>query len=107
MATFTGSLMSTGPETTWNGNWRIEGTTGVLTIQGDRLRIFRGKKVTRVEDEQAANPPGCLEDFLTALQEAREPETSGRDYLRTQALVHYAIQSSEANQVMTVMPFQI
>ncbi|GFZ81647.1 hypothetical protein GCM10008018_29190 [Paenibacillus marchantiophytorum] len=41
-------------------------------------------------------------EFLASLQEGREAETSGRDYLKTQALVHYAKLASETNQTQVI-----
>jgi predicted dehydrogenase len=98
--TFDGSLSARGKETTWNGDWRIEGTGGVLTIQGDILRLTRGKKAQRIPLDGALDTHDTLDEFLRALTEKREPETSGRDYLNTQALVHFAAESSRQEQML-------
>ncbi len=102
MASFTGNLITKGVETTWNGDWRMEGTAGMITLQEDQLFLIRGEQVVLMDDAKDVEAPGCLEDFLRALREEREPETSGRDYLKTQALVHFAVQSSEARQVVEI-----
>jgi predicted dehydrogenase len=99
---FDGSLSAKGKETTWNGNWRFEGPGGVLTIIDDQLRLTRGKKTRTLSLDGAPDTHDPLDEFLRALQEGREPETSGRDYLHTQALVHYAAESSRMGKMVEV-----
>jgi predicted dehydrogenase len=112
-ASFSGNLITFGSETDWRGDWRIEGTMGTLVVTGKRICIFQGGKAVQVEDPgekeslEDFQTPGPLVDFLAALKSNQEPETSARDYLKTQALVHFAIQSSETNRVIEVSLPQI
>lgn len=100
---YIGSLQAKAQETTWTGDWRIEGEHGVLLMKNDRLRLFNrpgGHKQNLVDAHTQS--PGCLDDFLTALASSTAPETSARDYLRSQALVHYASESSRLNQTLEI-----
>jgi predicted dehydrogenase len=96
--TYTGTLAGKDSETGWGGDWRIEGERGVLLIaahdDNPALRLISGGKMREIADFTSVEAPGCLDDFLTALATGREPETSGSDYLQTQALVHHAQQSA-------------
>jgi predicted dehydrogenase len=102
MASFNGSLATRGVETTWNGDWRIEGALGMIAIQDDQLTLFRQEKAILMDEARDIEAPNCLDDFLQALRDQSEPKTSGRDYLKTQALVHSALQASQTGQVIQV-----
>jgi predicted dehydrogenase len=102
-ATLAGSLITRGPQTAWAGDWRIEGADGSLAIRGNSLSLYQGERLELVEDLSEATAPGCLDDFLYALDSGDEPETSGTDYLRTQALVHFSQISSQAGGAVQVI----
>jgi len=75
------------------GEWRIEGTRGVL-VATDTLRLVRDGQEQTFDGLGDWNLRGALDEFLEALHEQREPKCSGRDYLNTQWLVHHAESSS-------------
>jgi predicted dehydrogenase len=103
--TYAGSLSAKTRETSWNGDWRIEGTLGVLALVDDCLSLTfaRDDKTITLDDfSDLDNTTSCLEEFLNALSEKRDPETSGRDYLKTQALVHFAGLSSASGKVVEI-----
>ncbi len=92
-ATYSGSLSARGAETDWMGCWRIEGSQGILHIDRQVYLEKEGRRAL-VRDRRGIDRRSCLEEFIAALREGRRPETSGADYLKTQALVHFARQSS-------------
>lgn len=105
---YDGSLSAKGKETTWNGDWRIEGTHGILTLKDDRLYITkssRTREIKRLEDAPNANDP--LDEFLAALAENREPESSGRDYIKTQAMVQYASLSAKQGHILEIPEYSL
>lgn len=93
LVTYAGSMACKAHETGWNGEWRIEGERGVL-LAGELVQLITAGAAQTVPlpDDLDARP--VLDEFLAALAEGREPETSGRDYLNTQRLVYRAQQSS-------------
>ena len=93
--TYAGSLASKDLETTWNGEWRVEGTRAVLRIGDDRLELAQSGSVSYETDFSDVDSSTCLDAFLRALSENSEPETSAVDYLNTQKLVHYARLSAQ------------
>lgn len=101
LVTYAGSLACTDHQTGWNGEWRIEGECGVLLV-GDEVRLVTGGETRTFTDISDVDSSGCLDEFLAALAEQREPETSGRDYLNTQKLVHLAQQSSRRQMWLNI-----
>lgn len=99
-ATFTCSMQSKGPHTDWIGNWRIEGTKGCLELIGKQIHLTKNGETEIFDDFSDIQSPGPFSEFLLSLEENREAETSARDYLRNQALAHYARESIKTNQMV-------
>ncbi|MCU6707516.1 Gfo/Idh/MocA family oxidoreductase [Paenibacillus sp. J5C_2022] len=93
-ASYTASIASRGPATGWSGNWRVEGTEGALLLRDGEIALYRGQDATVIDDYSDIRQRDTLDEFLSSLHEGREAETSGADYLKTQALVHCANASS-------------
>ena len=103
---YQGSWVSTGPQTSWAGFWRVECERGELCWESrgsgetdvpDRatMRVLGG------EPEEIALPTmaridrhGSLDAFVQAVHSGKEPGSSGRDNLGTLALMLAAITSS-------------
>jgi predicted dehydrogenase len=92
--TYAGSLSAKGCETGWLGEWRIEGLQGVLRVNEEAVHLDLDERTQTWTDFHEDDSGGPLDEFLAALSEGREPESSGADYLNTQRLVHFAQQSS-------------
>ncbi|MFD0868058.1 Oxidoreductase family, NAD-binding Rossmann fold [Chlamydia abortus] len=103
MAAFTGSISARGPETEWGGHWRIEGSEGAVLVANQEIRVVRDGEVTVINDYRDVDSPGALADFLRGLRDGTEFETSGRDYLKTQAIVHYANESHRENRPVNIV----
>jgi predicted dehydrogenase len=90
-----------GSQTHWNGDWRIEGPEGSIDWIDGRMwhaRLHRTPKRVREEIFPLSVPPAeqaILDEFLSAINEDREPECSAADNLHSVAMVFAAIQSSK------------
>ncbi len=102
-ASLTGSLVTQGPETGWPGHWRIEGTAGTITVAGDEIQVcMDGAQRQAIVDCSDARTNGPLDDFLLLLSGKEDVESTGPDYIKTQALVYYAKQSCDCNQAIDI-----
>lgn len=91
---YAGSMAAKDCETGWPGNWRIEGVDGVMTIREGEIGLIKNGEQKVQTDFNQIDTSTCLDEFMQALKEGREPESSGTDYLKTQKLVYYAQESS-------------
>jgi predicted dehydrogenase len=111
-----GSWVTRGPETSWNGDWFVEGERGAIVWRDKRVDLFtaeppssgllrriRGPQ-TRVPLDELAEEgrSGVLAELADAIRTGREPETSGRDNLGTLELVYGAVQSAQNGQPITL-----
>jgi len=104
---YAASIAARGRETVWSGNWRIEGDRGAMELIDKEIYVTTAEDgVTRhVDDYSGIDTSDTLAEFLASLREKRESETSGRDYLRTQALVHYAkLASASGSTELVILP---
>lgn len=92
-ASFRCSLHSHGRETQWAGDWRIEGEQGSLTFVDGIVELTTSEGTKRWDDFSEVDAPGPFSEFLLSLQEKRPGETNAKDYLKNQALAHFARQS--------------
>ncbi|RTE06281.1 Gfo/Idh/MocA family protein [Paenibacillus whitsoniae] len=102
-AAYQATIASKGTETPWSGNWRIEGTEGAIEVRDKEIYLIRDHMAVKVEDLSGIDETDTLTEFLASLQEHRESETSGQDYLKTQALVHYAHVASATGQMQAIL----
>jgi predicted dehydrogenase len=110
---YTGSWVSHGPQTTWDGTWDIQGTRGGILWELNRVTVRfasvfdtvflphalereHGLMEVRLDDVTQEERLGTLAEFATALDEGRLPETSGAQNLRSLALVLAAIDSARS-----------
>ncbi|KRE57672.1 Gfo/Idh/MocA family protein [Paenibacillus sp. Soil750] len=101
-ATYNASISARGTETPWSGNWRIEGTEGAMEVVDKEIRLIRDGNVEVIDDISGVDETDTLAEFLASLREGREAETSGRDYLKTQALVHYTKLANASGRTMSI-----
>lgn len=105
---YRGSWLSRGPRTAWAGEWSIEGEDGELwfTSRDGEPNAVDGDRVTvrRTQDDVAepvelpvlahTDRQGGLQAFARSVQGGPAPETSGRDNLRSLALMEAAGRSA-------------
>ena len=118
VATYAGSWVAQGADTTWDGDWRIEGTEGEihwadnavsLKPQSVFTSVFvpgareeHGRIVFDLLELAAEDRQGSLAAFREAVLKGEDGETSGRDNLRTIATVLAARLSIERGETVSL-----
>jgi predicted dehydrogenase len=118
VAVYTGSWVSQSWQTTWDGDWRIQGSEGEIHWADNAISLSPKSVFTSVFVPGAREAGGRLnfdllpmaaEDRLAtlaafhhAISHNEEPETSGVDNLRTLATVLAARMSVERNETVTL-----
>jgi len=106
--TYRGSWCAEGERTSWESAWRIVGTNGMLTwdgedafkaaVAGSEDGLLRGFAPVDVpppsRDEETHGHASVIADFLDAIRTGRAPETAGEDNIRSLAMVFGAIESA-------------
>jgi predicted dehydrogenase len=112
VVTYRGSWSAEGANTSWDASWRIIGSKGTILwdgednltahiVDGDSgfLRPLRQVDVLPPADPgQTHGHASVLAEFLDAIARRREPETSGRDNLKSLGMVFAAIESARTRQ---------
>jgi predicted dehydrogenase len=109
--TYSATWAPRGRSTSWSGEWELQGDRGTIVWDGDRVELTiaeeqrsgrwrRRPRVRRVALDRlgAEDRLGSLAEFAAALNEARQPETSGRDNLGTLAVVLAAVESAAGGE---------
>ncbi len=106
--TYRGSWASEGRRTSWDSEWRIVGTRGMLLWDGHTGYTATAKAgdegFLRPVEQLALPPPhdwaetyghrSVLAAFLDALDAGREPETVGHDNIKSLSMVFAAVESA-------------
>jgi len=92
---YTGSWVSTGRDTTWDGDWEIHGEKGTILWKDNTLAFLeqgQQKEINslRLEREHQAF---SLYEFYRSIKEEREPETGVKDNIKSLAMVFKALES--------------
>ncbi|PFN99581.1 oxidoreductase [Bacillus sp. AFS076308] len=114
VVSYTGSWVSRGWETTWDGDWRIQGEEGEIFWANNEVTVTphdvfksvfmqgavekNGKLEVDLVDLQLEERLASLQEFAESIHENREPETSGRDNLNSLAMVLGAVQSTKTGE---------
>lgn len=98
MVSYNSSIATHGLQTSWTGSWRIAGKEGALEMVNNEIYVVRDGRVQKYDDFSQVHAPDALEAFLTTWAEGGKFETSGEDYLKTEALIHFAEQSSNSGR---------
>lgn len=110
--TYRGSWCAEGERTSWESAWRIVGTKGMLTWDGDDLfkasvaghesGLLRGFSPIEVpaplREEETHGHASVIAGFLAAIRTGRPPETTGDDNIRSLAMVFGAIESGRSGR---------
>jgi predicted dehydrogenase len=116
---YRGSWSAAGLGTSWECAWRFVGAKGSLTWDGaDQIRIEvlgPGERNGLLDPTAQVEPPplapedrieghsGVLSDFVSAVRSGSEPETVGRDNIRSLAMVFGAIESANTGQRVDIV----
>ena len=100
-----GSWIATGSETTWNADWRFDGSKGVMQIEQDTLYFSadpaRRRRVS-APSFVASHQAYLLEAFDRALDSGQEPETSGRRNLNSLAATYAVVAAAQQHRPIKV-----
>ncbi|HOJ33408.1 MAG TPA: Gfo/Idh/MocA family oxidoreductase [Candidatus Hydrogenedentes bacterium] len=100
-----GSWVSQGAETSWNGDWRFEGSNGVLLWRQDGVFFSdKGTEMTPVPlvDFPVEHQAYLLEAFADALDSGKEPETSGKRNLNSLATTYAVVKAARERRRVQV-----
>jgi predicted dehydrogenase len=113
VVSYRGSWTSTGPETHWSGDWRMEGELGELTWtsrsgkpeSGDRVSMTllgETEKQLKLPKMDQVDRAQTLVAFGEAIRNESPPESSGRDNLGSLALMQSMIDSANSGKPVRV-----
>jgi predicted dehydrogenase len=113
VVSYRGSWVSPGPKTNWAGEWRMDCRGGEIAwtsrddfgALADRVTVRPlAKRARRMELPALTHIDrgGALRAFARAVATGEEPESSGRDNLRSIALMSAAIESSRTGKPVRV-----
>lgn len=102
VVSYNGTMVTRALETSWTGNWVIEGTTGAIWLREDQIYLIRNGQSSPINDPQDVSSGNCLDEFILSLQENRQAETCGLDYLKSQGLVHFALEANSLGRMVEV-----
>ena len=104
VVSYRGSWVSTGPQTNWSGEWRIECAQGEITwsARGTLPEYVTIRPLGQEQAESIALPEvpfvdrkGSLHAFVEAVHAGRQPECNGPDNFNTLALTLASVASSQ------------
>lgn len=119
--TYHGTWTAAGRQTSWECDWRIQGTRGAVTWRGEDGIVAQGLAdpdqpaaehggglirelldidVPQLPDVEsfAKGHDGAIRDFVSAVQNGHAPECPGSDNIHSLAMVLGAIESAETGQ---------
>ena len=105
-ASYSGSWSALGDQTTWNGEWHIEGESAGLVWDQEGLWLAEGewtrgsREALPIDATESEGQRAVLDEFLAAVRENREPECSSRDNLKSLAMVFGATESARTGVVV-------
>ncbi|HJB64327.1 MAG TPA: Gfo/Idh/MocA family oxidoreductase [Candidatus Microbacterium pullistercoris] len=101
---FTGSWVAAGEETSWNGEWWINGAEGSIRWNGEHdVQLVRAG--ARDRPERVAVPSGVpeqiagsLREFVGALRSGATPESTASSNVHSLAMVESAVRAAETGE---------
>lgn len=110
IVTYSGSWVSTAPQTNWAGEWHIECEGGeiIATSRGEKPDYVAvrplGKRLRslKLPEVPLLDRNGTLDAFVRAIQTGEEPETSGRNNLKTLALMLTAVEAAQTGSPVRI-----
>ncbi len=114
--TYRGSWCAEGRRTSWESCWRLVGSKGMLTwdgedafdatVAGDERGLLKGHRIIGVpaapREEETHGHASVIADFLESIRTGRPPETAGFDNIRSLAMVFGAIESAKSGQPVVI-----
>lgn len=102
--TYTGSWCANGAGTPWNGEWRVLCADGSAILRDDKVFVQRrdGQPWEEIPLDPLARggQDHLLHEFVAAVREGRQPETSAEDNLRSIEMVFKTVESIEGGRTV-------
>ncbi|MDL2403897.1 Gfo/Idh/MocA family protein [Rhizobium mayense] len=109
---YRGSWCAEGKRTSWESQWRLTGSKGMLTwdgeehfeasVAGDEPGLLHGFTPIEVpspeHDEETHGHASVIASFIEAVKTGKRPETESRDNIRSLAMVLGAIESAKSGR---------
>ncbi|QNE48280.1 Gfo/Idh/MocA family oxidoreductase [Glaciihabitans sp. INWT7] len=100
---FVGSWCSAGLETSWNGSWRVSGSRGSATWDGETSPRVEGDSAERSPKAPDAHPgletiAGSLAEFIDAIRTGRVPSGEVHSNILSLAMVEAAVFSARRGE---------
>lgn len=112
---YRGSWCAEGPDTSWNGEWRVVGTKGSVMLRDHKVTlhtvaatgkfrsdIFHCEPVPAEYPGQDRSHESVIQEFVRCVREGSLPETTGADNIRSLAMVFGAIDSATKRRRVVV-----
>jgi predicted dehydrogenase len=114
--TYRGSWCAEGRRTSWEGAWRLVGSKGMITwdgeegfeatVAGDEPGLLRGHQVLAVpaapDEDETHGHRSVLTDFIEAIKFGRRPETASEDNIKSLSMVFGAIESARTGLPVSI-----
>jgi len=100
-----GSWCSTGDETTWSGDWRIECSRGVMVSRQDI--VYEAMTGSPLRQSAIAPMPlqaqaYLLDEFIRSIRTGTLPATHGADNIKSLAMVFGAVEAVQSGSVVSI-----
>jgi len=105
LISYGGSWVAKGLETPWEGNWRIECSEGGIYWRDGKIYLSNREEPLGEEELLPMPFEGLaysLHEFYCSIKEKRDPETGGKDNLKSLAMVFAAIDSARRGEKVLV-----
>lgn len=108
---YSGSWASKGWDTSWDGEWHVQGSEGEIHWAGDRIEVLGApadgageprRALAELVELPAEDRAASLAELRAAIDEGREAETSGRANLVTLAMVVAARAACERGEAVGI-----
>lgn len=114
--TYRGSWCAEGRRTSWESAWRLVGSKGMITwdgedvfqatISGDEPGLLRGDKELPVpaapHEDETHGHRSVLAEFIDAVKTGRRPETASDDNIKSLSMVFGAIESARTGLPVSI-----
>ena len=118
VVSYRGSWISQGPSTNWCGDWAMDCADGQIVWtgrgeQGDKVLVRapgQRARAMRLPVLEHVDRQGSLQAFVECVERGEAPESSGRDNIKTLALMFAAIRAAESGlpvKIADLLPAEV
>jgi predicted dehydrogenase len=114
--TYRGSWCAEGRRTSWESAWRLVGSKGMITwdgeesfeatVAGDEPGLLRGQQTLPVpsapDEDETHGHRSVLAEFIDAVKSGRKPETVSDDNIKSLSMVFGAIESARTGLPVSI-----